>query len=241
MSKAQFISADEVVSSAMLATGQSDDTYRSLYLEWCYDAVRSIGLNYINVKTVTLPIEDFIIDKPCDLLIPKDIILLGSNNNLNCLIPFHDTDTFSDLCPSPQAQNYVTIEEMKDFFQLSTNSSSYTKAKLKYVAAPVDENGDIQIPEYYKRACIAFITYMDVSRKRQRSYNKKGHNDVPISDVQYYDNKWMELKAEAAGKRKMPNKMKMDEAMRNWMTLLPNHRRLNRNRRRRFFLGAVQI
>lgn len=226
----RFISTEEVISSAMMALGQTDDAYRNIFREWVYLAQRAIGLSsVINIKETLpdeTPIVDFAIEKPCDLLAPIDMLIIDEKGV--CVAPdyvwnFIDRDRH---CSNTQQSHRISVSENQNQFLLSSNATGFTKAILKYYAMMLDDDGLPLIPEYNQRAIMSYIEFMYTKRERRRK-----RNEIPLSEVDWMYNNWVTLKMDAVGYKNMPSTLKMEEIVRKWVTLLPNTRTLNKNRK----------
>jgi hypothetical protein len=209
----QYISQDEAVSHAMEALGAEDTRDRLIFKEWIYRAERNIGYSALDIKIKCEAVSDLCFDKPCNLAQVIDINLYNSSGN--CVI-FHFKA--GKLFPGEVSVSSPLILSEGDYqFNLSSNGVSITKAEIKYYAFPIDDEGNILIPDKHLDAVVSFCEYMWIKRQRNLYRDK-----IPMSELQYYDDRWLRLKADAKGKTKMPSLLNANSIMRRWMTLVPD-------------------
>jgi hypothetical protein len=209
-----FITADEAVSQAMLSLGSEDTRDRLIFKEWIYRAERQIGYNALSLKTACVDVNDFTFDKPCDMAQVIDIELYDSSGTLSTAYEFRGSGFF----PSENSLSRNVVMKESDFeFVISSNATNVSRAEIKYYAFPIDEDKNILIPEIHLEAVIAFCEFMYI--KRERNLHR---DEIPMSEVQYNEDRWHRMKADAKGKTKMPSILNAKDIMKRWMTLVPD-------------------
>lgn len=205
----QYISIEEVVSSAQVSIGLDHDEYRPMFRQWAYDAQRSIGLTFLDQEIEVGDIKDLEFKKPCGYVAPIRIELMDGND---CIIPRYNASLDKcNCCDNTCSTCVIEIGENKTHFYISSDGARYGKYKIKYWKLPVDDDNQPLIPENNLRAVVAYIEYMWLKRERNRDLRR-----YTLSDVQYAKQEWRNLKGQAVGNQNMPHKLVFEEAMRKW-------------------------
>jgi hypothetical protein len=61
----------------------------------------------------------------------------------------------------------------------------------------------------------------------KRLRNRK-RQEIPMSEVDYSERRWIRMKQDAVAQRNAATKPEMEAMIQQWMTMLPNQKRLNR-------------
>lgn len=223
----RYVSIQEAVANAMIALGLEQDEYRAIFTDWAYEATRSIGVSDVNLKSTEITITSGLAPVPNDMAYP-DEIALRKNGTDEYAYPMYDTSYWQSLPSTDQAYRYtenyyVNIQGTNFVVSSDVTGDGFNRLVLRYWAYPIDENGDPLIPEYYIRAVTAYIEFMYTKRLRQRK-----RSEVPMSEVASYENRWLNMKRDAVVQRNQPTKPEIEGALQQWLTMLPNQRRLNR-------------
>src|SRR5690606_20542189 len=76
-----FMTIDEVVNFSMTTCKGATSEDRLLFRVWCVAAMRDLGVNKDWVKIATLPVKDFTIEKPSDMVSTIKIALYDIDGN----------------------------------------------------------------------------------------------------------------------------------------------------------------
>lgn len=223
----RYVSIQEAVANAMIALGLEQDEYRAIFTDWAYEATRSIGVSDVNLKSTEITITSGLAAVPNDMAYP-DEIALRKNGTDEYAYPMYDTSYWQNLPSNDQAYRYtenyyVNIQGTNFVVSSDVTADGFNRLVLRYWAYPIDADGDPLIPEYYIRAVTAYIEFMYTKRLRQRK-----RSEVPMSEVASYENRWLNMKRDAVAQRNQPTKPEIEGALQQWLTMLPNQRRLNR-------------
>lgn len=237
------ISIDEMVSSVFISLDITDTRDELVFREWCYDALRELGMGNVDIHTECLAVEGLCVDKPCDFASEYEINLLDNSGNVHYYQSSqtsiresqvdkrnHTTTTHSNTL-NDYGYPSIILSETDSAFHLSSNAETagITKMELSYYRLPIDENGDPLIREIQKLAVMAYIEYKYIKRERNRR-----REDIPMSEVVEYKNSWLSEMMKVKGRMKMPSPMQAETIMRKWVTLVPNFRDKVRNRKDRY-------
>jgi|DEB19_MinimDraft_3_1074340.scaffolds.fasta_scaffold06391_4 hypothetical protein len=224
------VSLNEVVSSASLALGMDDnDRYKVVFYDWAYQALSDIGLMSLNITNstgaiITSPFNHFPIPGSCVYI---DSIAIRKGANGPVCYPIFDSNYWVSVPDDDQTmydKDYVVSRQGSNLIFSSTIiENGFTEVILRYYAIPIDANGSPLIPEFYMRAIMAYIEYMYVKSQRH-----KDRSSVPLSEIQLFYQQWLSLKSDAISRRNKPEKPEIEAAIAQWITMLPNQRRLMR-------------
>lgn len=237
----QFYTVDEIISAIYTRIDHIDDRDELVYRDWIYDAEREIGAPNLYIKKKKVPVTDFMFEKPCDLAHLVDLNLLGSggqvynyefdgSNFLDSEVALDNTDTTYDL--GLNRSHPIRVAEQEHCFVIGSNANGVVEAEMSYYAFPIKEDDDgtysILIPETHKLAVISYVEFQHFKRERNRT--RKQGNLVPMSEVTYYEDKWIREMQKSKGRNKMPNLPELDTIAFKWMTMIPNYKDKARHR-----------
>jgi hypothetical protein len=116
-------------------------------------------------------------------------------------------------------------------FIFSTNvlSHGFNRLHIRYYALPIDDEGAMMVPEYYKEPMVAYIEYMFTKRKRHAGMRAV----IPQSEVAGLKNEWLSLKLQAISQRNQISKPEAQAAIAQWLTMVPNFSRLQKTNNHR--------
>ncbi len=203
-----FINLDEAVANAatILPDGKVDPRMRNLFRQWVYLGERQLGFSGLHEKVkADIPAENLSITKPVDYAIGIDMALFDSNGS-EYLWHYqayseriHVASTFL-LNPAGVASSSVRyktkvgVGETPYAFKLDTYGEDITTANLRYYSYPVDDSGDLLIPEHHLFALMFFIRWM--------FYTREGKDKSMIAESRQ---QWEIEKVKAKTKNKMPS------------------------------------
>lgn len=229
----RYVTIDEISASAFVALGLDNDEYRNVFANWAYQATRSIGLTTTQLTTATLTISNGTATPPSGMVMPYAFALKKSNAD-EYAYPFFDSNFWKDIPSNEQANrrdDYIINYQGGQFvFSSRVEADGYDRLLIQYYGLPVDEDGIPLVPEYYIRAVTAYIEYMYIKQQRYRK-----RTEIPMSEVQILNNEWLKLKLDAVRWRNTPSKPEIDAAIQEYMTMLPNFSRLNRQQRGKYY------
>lgn len=202
---------------ASIATATNED--RLLFKNFVYQAYIDIGPNKSWLHECVVPVEDLSIKKPSDLSTLVDMALYNAND---CEVPytFHPSattrihvDRFLIHSAVTQQRILTRIDVAEDawYFNLGSNGSIVSYAKLRYLALPTDKNGDLLIPDYYQMAMMLFCRWMWSMRKND--------NRSEIDQNRTY---YQVERDKVKGKNKMPSPVEARAIQAAWMSLFNN-------------------
>lgn len=234
MSVERYVTSEQVIASAAIALGVEQDDARNIFTAWCYDALRAIGLNYGNFKEATLTIANNATAIPNDLVYPDQFELRDSNDSNRKAWLFFDSQLASNITEDDgdyhRHRDYVISMQGTNFiFSTNVMRDNFDTLHIRYYALPMDAQGEMMIPEYYKEPIVAYIEYMYVKRKRTSGMRAV----IPQSEVAFLKNEWLSLKLQAISQRNQISKPEAQAAIAQWITMVPNYRRLQRTNNHR--------
>lgn len=202
-----FLPIEEYISDVQDQLGLTQEAMRIEILKWTYQAVKSIGVARVLLKKAKIPINDFHIDKPDDLIIPAHIILLNASGQ--CFEPNYDASV--ECCRTDLTypnKSAITVSESSNGngydFSTAITDEGIDRVLLQYYAIPLDE-GLPRIPWYCEQACMAYCQYRFLQRKRNRHRTVGGRsNPVPVVEINDARQEWKTQRLTANTKMKYP-------------------------------------
>jgi len=213
----RFAKMDEVVATAMTLTPGATDEHRVIFRQWCWEGVKQIGPTTHWLKTCNLKVKNLTFKKPSDLASTINVGLYNSSDqelSFEWNIGVGRVHTDRELLHSVTSQEEVTgridLSEDAYYFHLGSNGSEVDHMLLRYLAMPVDTNGEMLIPEDNMFAITMFIRWMWSMRK--------GDNQ---SEIELSRDTWFREKDRIYGNNKMPSVLRANEfALNKFMSLL---------------------
>ena len=206
------ITLDEVISAAFLRLDNEDTRDELVFQDWVWDALREIGPSKTDIKSECVSVYDLCIQKPSGFLYMLDMDLLDNMNNIHYYQMTEHSPMSNDI-------NGITVAETKEFFELSSNASTITKAEMSFYCYPVNADGEMLVEEKMKEAILAFVDYMFVKRGRRRD-----KDEFPLAEIQYTEDVWRRKRQEVRGDIKMPDPNQFKAIAERWVTAIPNFR-----------------
>jgi len=230
MSVERYVSSEQVIASAAIALGLEQDEYRGIFTAWAYDALRAIGLNFGNFKEASLTIAANATAIPTDMVYPDQFELRDSTDTNRKAWVFFDSQLASNITEDSEefhrhGDYVISMQGLNFIFSTNVLRDNFNRLNMRYYALPVDTNGDMMVPEYYKEPMVAYIEYMYTKRKRHAGMRAV----IPQSEIAGLKNEWLSLKLQAISQRNQVSKPEAQAAIAQWLTMIPNFSRLQRN------------
>lgn len=223
----RYVSIYEAVANAMINLGLEQDEYRAIFTDWAYEATRSIGVSDVNLKTTEIVITAGLAPVPSDMAYP-DEIAVRKNGTQDFAYPMFDSSYWQSIPNDDQIYRntenyYVNVQGNNFVLSSDVTADGFNRLVLRYWGYPVDGDDNPLIPEYYIRAVSTYIEFMYIKRLRNRK-----RQEIPMSEVDYSERRWIRMKQDAVAQRNAATKPEMEAMIQQWMTMLPNQKRLNR-------------
>lgn len=222
----------EVVSNAQIDLGMTSDDERLKFRNWVYYACRTIGPSPTYIKETPLnspiPITNFTFPAPDEMQVPIDIIISREADNEK-VRPSWDPNYWQigtlNYAQFPWRRDIqLTFQGLNFIIGPTDVAQDFVKAWVRYFAFPVDNSGEILVPELYVRAASAYVEYMHHKALFNRT---KGKDSVQYYIIQDMRRQWEKLLNAARNELQTVGKPEIDAAIRNYISMLPNMRRLN--------------
>jgi len=218
-----YVSVDQVIATASSIIEQVDTMDRAYFKEWVYLGLQQIGPNTAWYNDVTLYPNNLELKKPSDMYAPVDLALYDGNNHelrftyrgLGRRLHQSGNNVLDEGVYAPEFGAPIDLSEDAYYFYLGTNSSQVSYALLKYLKYPVDEVGNLMIPENDVLPLSYFVKYMWYCRKD----DKQGMGQ--------WNNKWIAARNEVRGEHKTPSLLDATEMARTWNSLIQKARYKN--------------
>lgn len=215
-----FVPVDQVVATAMSLVEVADTIDRAYMKEWVYLGLNDIGPNVSWFKEASLIPTGLQMRKPTDLYSTVDITLYDANNcelkatyrGLGTRSHFSDNSLINQGVYAPALGAPVDLSEDAYYFNLGSNGTAVAQAKIKYMAHPVDEDGNLMIPENLVLPLSYFVVYMYSIRKSN------------LQGQQVNNQKWIAARNEARGANNTPTMLVGTELARSWNSMIQKQR-----------------
>ncbi len=233
-----LVPADQVIATAMTVLKHADSIDRAFFKEWVYLALIELGPStqwygeceiYPNEIPGSVTGGDYLqLRKPDDYYQAIDVCLydatgkelkstyrgLGSRSHQS------DNGLLNSNMYMPTLGAPIDLSEDQYYFILGSNalpntSNNFTgvaSAKLKYWRRPVDENGDMLIPESDILPIVYFIRHMWYLRED----DKQG--------IGQSNTKWIAARNECRSLHRTPSMMEGTEIARSWNSMIHKQR-----------------
>lgn len=222
----------EVVSMAQIDLGMTSDDDFLKFRNWVYWACRTIGPSPTYIEQTPddspIPIVNYTFPAPDDMNVPIDILIEREGEDRR-IRPFWDVNYWQLAVNN--YQNFPWTREIQVSFQDNkfiigpTNAAkTFTKAWVRYFKFPFDSNGEVLVPELYARAAAAYVEYKHNNAMFNRT---RGQGSVQYYVIQDMRRQWEKLLNAARNELQTVGKPEIDAAISNYITMLPNMRRLD--------------
>lgn len=220
MTTSSFVPIEQVIATAASVMEGADTVDRAYFKEWIYIGLTELGPNTAWYdEAIVYPI-DLDIRKPENIYSVIDIALYDVNmKELNYAlrgkgsrIHLSDNSLINSAMYGPSLGAPIDLSEDSYYFHLGTNGAAVASAKIKYWRYPVDDNGDLLIPEQDVLPLTIFCKYMYYMRK-----------DDKVGMGQFH-NLWIAARNEARGAHKIPSELEGTELARSWNSMIQKMR-----------------
>lgn len=211
---------EEVVDTAILICPGATDEHRVMFRQFVWEAQKLIGPTKHWVKTCKLIPKNRSFKKPDDYASSLAIALFDVTDGE---IPFEffgeGGRVHSDRASVHASGNIeavtgrVDLSEDAYYFHLGSNTTNVAYAMIRYLALPVDKNGQLLIPEDNIFACTMFCRWMWALRK--------GDNQ---SEIQLQRDTWYREKDRIFGDNKMPSWFDAKEFGKKFLSLINGYK-----------------
>ncbi len=155
----KFVTSEEVISTARILVPEIDDSLSLLCRQLVYLGVRELGPILEDIKDCVLYPHDNALKKPEDCLIIDDIALFdATGNELAYTYRGPGKGVHKDFSTTFSVP--IDISEDDWFIHFGSNGDYVATAAIRYYGLPIDEYGDIRIPERWLLPLSHFIRYM---------------------------------------------------------------------------------
>lgn len=205
------LTIDILISEAQAELGLSSDADTPIMRTWVYDAIRTIGtLRFSLIRGEWQLLNELDVKKPKGFIAPVCITI--SKDKSCCVYPTMDSLTAKcGCCMNCNCSCEVKVGETSNTFYFSSNAKEYKYVKLDYLCSPMDDNGMPIIEEEFARAVKQYISLM--YKRMQRNVKK----DIPMSEIQYEEDRWIRLMKAARGRKNMPRMQELKGIGEAWM------------------------
>lgn len=215
-----FVPVSQVIATAMSILEGADTIDRAYFKEWVYLGLLEIGptLDWYG-ESILYP-DGYTLKKPDGFHSAIDLALYDANHaeldfvyrGLGTRAHASDNGLLNNGQYFPTLGAPIDLSEDTYYFQLGSNSTSVSYAKLKYWKFPVDELGDLLIPETDILPLILFVRYMWYLRKDDKQGIAMGNQ------------KWIAARNEARAAHKTPSMLVGTEIARSWNSMIHKQR-----------------
>lgn len=183
----EYVTANEVVATVQTNLGFDNNQYRIEILQWIYDALMECGVSHHFIKkSCEIGVSNYIFAKPTDYIAAIEVMLYDDDGK--CYRPY--VDETMPLCKNySDCDSTIYISQRMKSFELSSNATTVTKAKLLYFSTPIDENDCLPMIPYWARAAVEAYAELKYTI-RQRRRNRSRQNIVPMNELQFFQAKW---------------------------------------------------
>lgn len=198
-----FVTMDQVVANSATLIQDTDPKNRNIFKQWTYLAERQLGFSGEHVAAKKIYIDNLTIKKPLEYAVGIDLAIFDASDQeykyhfrgWNKRIHNESSLVYAGTNSSLSASVYeIGISEDPFYFYLDSTGSNISYANLKYYSYPIDERGDMLIPEHHLYAIMQFNYWMWQKRK--------GDNQAAIGMAK---DDWKSARVEAKANNKIPS------------------------------------
>lgn len=217
-----FVPASQVVATAKSVLEGADNMDRAFFKEWVYLGLQELGPNMAWFGEATIYPVDYALRKPADLHSTIGLALYDSEHKelqfvyrgKGSRIHESDNELVNDGTYAPGLGAPIDLSEDAYYYNLGTSEGAQrvAYAKIKYFRLPVDEEGDLMVPESDVFPLTLFLRYMWYMRKDDKRGMAMAH---PI---------WIAARNEARTAHKIPDMLLFGEIARTFNSMIPKQR-----------------
>ena len=175
MIQGPFISLNEVVANSATLTQDTNPKHRNLLRQWTYIGERQLGFSGLHEKAEQVTTDNLTVQKPTDYAIGIDLAIFDTNNveyaynfkGFGKRIHNESSFVFSSVGGISSKVSEIGISEDPYFFYLDSTGDAITHVNIKYYSYPIDDDGDMMIPEHHLFALMNFNYWMWERRNKQ--------------------------------------------------------------------------
>lgn len=216
----RFAPMMEVVDSATLVCKGATDEHRSIFRQWCYFGMLQIGATKHWIKTCKLIPKNGSFKKPSDFASSVAVALYDSSDQELRYEFFGegarvhaDRQAVHSTTSQEQVSGRLDLSEDAYYFHMGTGYEQVAYALVRYLALPVDSNGEILVPEDNIFALTMFIRWQWAMRERES-----------ISEIDHARDTWYREKDRIRGDNKMPSYFDAKEFGKKWLSLINGYK-----------------
>lgn len=216
----RFAPMSEVVDTATLICAGATDEDRVIFRQWAFLGMMQIGPTKHWIKTCRIENKGGFMRKPKDF---ASLVSLGLYDSSDAELRYEffgegarvhtDRTTTHALVGQDEPIGLIDLSEDAYNFILGSNGTDVDHALLRYLALPVDTNGELLIPEDNIFAVTTFIRWNWAMRK--------GDNQ---SEIQLARDTWYREKDRIYGDNKMPSTFDAKEFGKKYLSLIQGYK-----------------
>ena len=205
MTDSPFITMNEVVANSATLIEDTDPKNRNLFRQWTYLGERQLGFSGLHIKPVQIEVDNLTIKKPNDYASGIDLALFdvsdneykyhfqGNRKRIHNEWTIANSSTSSSL-GFARTDTEIGVSEDPYYFYLDSTGESITYANINYYSYPIDDDGDMMIPEHHMFALMNFNYWMWERRKKENQ-----------SSIAQAKADWLMEQTKAKAKNKVPS------------------------------------
>jgi len=216
-----FVSVKQVAATAKSIIEDADIMDRAYFDEWIWLGLKELGPNtaWVSPPTTIYP-NNLELQKPKDMYSPISIGLFNSGGQelrytyrgIGTRVHDSGNNNIDAGIYAPEFGAPIDLSEDAYYFHLGTNGGSVSYAKIVYWKYPVDEVGNLLIPEDDVLPLAFFVKYMWYCRKDDKA------------GMGQWNNKWIAARNEARGSHKIPSELQGTEIARTFNSMIQKMR-----------------
>lgn len=211
-----FAPVDRVIALAMSTLESADTIDRAYFKEWAYEGLKQLGPSTSWYAEAVLYPTELAMRKPEDMYEVIDIALYDSSGaelkfafrGLGTRVHGSDNSLLNNDTYAPVLGAPIDLSEDGYYFHIGSNGSSVAYAKVKYWRYPVDEQGQLLIPEDDVFCLALFCRYCFYMRKDDKT------------GMAMAKNSWIAARNEQRSAHKLPSMLEGTEIARSWNSMI---------------------
>ena len=211
MTQSPFVTVNEVVANSATLIRDTDPKHRNILRQWTYLGERQLGFSGLHEKAEQIEVDNLTVKKPNDYAIGNDMAIFDENDN-EYRMHFHGSgkrihSETSTISGSVGGLSYdvsdIGISEDPYYFYLDSNGENITYINIRYYSYPIDEDGDMLIPEHHLFALMNFNFWMWEKRRNENQ-----------SSINLAKGDWLMEQSKAKAKNKIPSMLEGKDIVR---------------------------
>jgi len=213
-----LVPASRVVALAMSVLEEADTIDRAFIHEWVFEGLKQLGPNISWYDEAVLYPVEYSFKKPDNMSSAIDFALYDSQDHelrfvlrgRGSRIHQSDNQLINDGEYAPGLGAPIDLSEDSHYYNIGTSAGAQAVAYayIKFFKFPVDETGQLLIPEEDTMPLVYFIRHMWYLRKD----DKMG--------IAQSNNKWIAARNEARGAHRTPSMLVGKEIARTWNSMI---------------------